>query len=171
MLLAIDDLLPTLNGLVVHGLRREFGQFNAAHIRVGDVGEDRLRITGDRIRDRQTALPEPRDSLCGVLDMEAIVTKTGGPSGGYRVEFEKCVLTDLHVHQPRLPLVVIDPERFTVPHFLGVVRNRLSDIWHTDSNVIHHHDTTIGVLRRHYLHCQTREESGREKHYTTHTTS
>jgi len=82
-------------------------------------------------------------------------------------EFEKSVLSDLHVDQPRLPRVVIDPERFTAPHFLGIVRNWLSDTWHIDSNVIHHHDTTMGVLRRHYLDRQPREESGRKKHCTT----
>ena len=99
------------------------------------------------------------------------MTETGGPLRGNRVEFEKCVLADLHVDQPWLSLPVVDPERFTIPHFLRVVRNRLSDIWHTDSNVIHHHDTTIGVLRRDYLDCQPREESGRKKHCTMLTAS
>src|SRR5580704_4714611 len=61
-----DDLLPVLNGLVVQGLRRKFGQLNAAHTRVGDVGEDRLRVTGVRIADHHTFLPEPGDSLCRV---------------------------------------------------------------------------------------------------------
>src|SRR5690242_15237264 len=85
-------LLPALNGLVVQGLRRELGQFNAAHIRVGDVGDDGLRVTDVRIRDRQAVFPEPRDSLCRVLDVQAVVTKASGPIRGYRVEFEKRVL-------------------------------------------------------------------------------
>src|SRR5581483_8729270 len=93
----MDDLLPALNGLVVQGLRRKFGQLNAAHIRVGDVGDDRFRITGSRIGDRQTVMPEPGDSLSRVLDVQPIMTKTRGPLSGYRIQLEKRVLADLHV--------------------------------------------------------------------------
>jgi hypothetical protein len=63
-------LLPVLNRLVVHGLRREFGQLNPAHVGVGDVGEDRFRIADVRIGDRQTALSEPRDRLRRIVDHE-----------------------------------------------------------------------------------------------------
>ena len=49
-----------------------------------------------------------------------------------------------------------------MPHFLGVVRNRLIDIWHIDSNVVPHDDTSVGVLRRPYLDCQPGEEPSRE---------
>src|ERR1035438_6117911 len=156
---------------VVQGLGSEFGQLNAAHIRVSDVGEDRFRIARVGITNRHTALPEPRNSLCRVLDLEPVMSKTGGPLSGCRVEFEKCVLADLHVDQPWLPLLVVDPEGFTVTHFLLVVRNRLIDIWHADSDVIHHHDTTIGVLSHHYLYGQPREEPGHKKHHTTHKAS
>ena len=65
-----STLLPALDGLVVQRLRSEFGQLNAAHVWVGDVGEDRFRIAGDRIADRQTVPPEPRDSIRRVLDLE-----------------------------------------------------------------------------------------------------
>ena len=79
------------------------------------------------------------------------LTSAGRSSMRGRVELKKCVLADLHVDEPRLPLLVIDPERFAVPHFLRVVGNRLRDIWHTDSNVVHHYDTTVGVLRHPFL--------------------
>src|ERR1022692_2246698 len=87
-----DDSLPVLNSLVVQGLGSEFCQLNAAHIRVSDVGEDRFRIARVGITNRHTAIPEPRDSLCRVLDLESVMSKTSGPLSGCRVEFEKCVL-------------------------------------------------------------------------------
>ena len=99
------------------------------------------------------------------------MTKTRGPLSGDRVELEKCVLADLQVDDPWLPLLVVDPERFTVPHFLGVVCNRLRDIGHTNSNVIHHYDTNIGVLRHCHVYCQPREEPGRKKYHATHIAS
>ena len=68
-------------------------------------------------------------------------------------------------------LLVIDPERLTIPHFLRVVRDRLRDIGNVDSNVIHHDHTTIGDLRHPYLDCQPHEKPSPKEHCTTHTAS
>jgi hypothetical protein len=37
--------------------------------------------------------------------------------------------------------------------------------------MIHHYDTTTGVLRHRYMYRQAREEPGRKKYHTTHTAS
>ena len=47
----------------------------------------------------------------------------------------------------------------------------LSDIWQTDAGAMHHYDTAVGILRHPHLHCQPREESGREHRCITHTSS
>ena len=44
----------------------------------------------------------------------------------------------------------------------------LSDIWQTDAGAMHHYDTAVGILRHPHLHCQPREESGREHRCITH---
>ena len=51
----------------MQGLGREFGQHDAAHVRIGDVGEDRLGSAGVGITDRDAVRPESRDGVCHVL--------------------------------------------------------------------------------------------------------
>ena len=152
------------------GLGRKFGQLDAAHIRIGDVGEDRLGSAGVGITDRGASRPESRDGVFHVLDVQSIVGETLRPLLVRLLEFEETVLADVQVNQPRLPLVVVETERFAVSHFLGVVGYRLRDVRHVDGDVIHPHDVTIGVLRHPHTYGQPRQKSGREQHWSTHCT-
>ena len=109
--------LPALNRFVVHGLRRKLGQLDAAHVGIGDVGEDRFRVAGVGIAHHHAALPEHGDRSARVLDVQPVMREAGGPLRVGRVQLEKRILADLHVDEPDLSLVVVDAKRFLYPIF------------------------------------------------------
>jgi hypothetical protein len=90
------------------------------------------------------------------------VRKTGGPLRGCRVELEERVLADLHVHQPRLFVLVEDTKGFAVSHLLRVVRDSLRDIRNVDPDVIHHDNTTVVSLGQTDMNGRTHNNSGSE---------
>ena len=75
----------------MQGLGRKFGQLYAAHVGIGDVGEDRLCGAGVGITDRGASRPEPRDGVFHVLDVQSIVVKTLRPLLIRLLEFEETV--------------------------------------------------------------------------------
>ena len=71
-------------------------------------------IAGAGITDSCAVPSEPCDGICHVLDVQPIMGETCRPLRVRLPELKERVFADVHVDQPRLPVVVVETERFPV---------------------------------------------------------